>query len=304
MKGSVNVGSAKFRLTNMTNQLENSIVLADNLLILRSVADASVDLIYIDPPFNTGSTQEMIRVKTTRDENGDRTGFQGRRYRTEKQSGSSYADSFEDYLEFLRVRLIEARRILKPTGSIFLHVDQRESHYCKILMDEVYGRSSFMNEIIWSYDYGGRSKKRWPSKHDTIFWYAVDPDNYTFNYDNIDRVPYMAPELVGKEKAARGKVPTDVWWQTIVPTNGKERTGYPTQKPLAILERIVKVHSNPADLVMDFFCGSGTTGVAAARNDRKFLLVDANEDAVEIAAQRLVEYSPNCEGFSPAGLTL
>ena len=282
----------------------NTIHLADNLDFLRELESGTIDLIYIDPPFNTGETQKMVRLKTVQDDDGDRVGFQGRRYRTEKQGSAAYSDSFDDYMEFLRVRLKEAKRVLTATGSIFLHVDQHESHYCKVLMDELFGRDSFMNEIIWSYDYGGRSKKRWPSKHDTIFWYAVDPTHYTFNYDSIDRVPYLAPELVGKEKAERGKVPTDVWWQTIVPTNGKERTGYPTQKPLAILNRIVKVHSNPGDIVLDFFGGSGTTGVAAATNDRKFVLVDANEEAVQIAAKRLSDFEPKCSGFEPLDLTV
>ena len=277
----------------------NSINLADNLDFLREVPNAAVDLIYIDPPFNTGTQQSITRLKTVRDEGGDRTGFGGNRYRTERQGSTSYLDAFEDYMAFLAPRIDEARRVLADNGSIFLHVDQHESHYCKVLLDRVFGRKSFINEIIWSYDYGGRSKKKWPTKHDTIFWYAIDPANYTFNANAIDRIPYMAPGLVGKEKAARGKVPTDVWWQTIVPTSGKERTGYPTQKPLAILERIVKVHSNPGDMVMDFFAGSGTTGVAAARNDRLFVLVDSNPEAVQVAAQRLTEYTPECVGFTP-----
>jgi len=277
----------------------NSINLADNLDFLREVPNAAVDLIYIDPPFNTGTQQSITRLKTVRDEGGDRTGFGGNRYRTERQGSTSYLDAFEDYMAFIAPRIDEARRVLADNGSIFLHVDQHESHYCKVLLDRVFGRKSFINEIIWSYDYGGRSKKKWPTKHDTIFWYAIDPANYTFNANAIDRIPYMAPGLVGKEKAARGKVPTDVWWQTIVPTNGKERTGYPTQKPLAILERIVKVHSNPGDMVMDFFAGSGTTGVAAARNDRLFVLVDSNPEAVQVAAKRLTEYTPECVGFTP-----
>ena len=278
---------------------KNSINLADNLDFLREVPNAAVDLIYIDPPFNTGTQQSITRLKTVRDEGGDRTGFGGNRYRTERQGSTSYLDAFEDYMAFLAPRIDEARRVLANNGSIFLHVDQHESHYCKVLLDRVFGRKSFINEIIWSYDYGGRSKKKWPTKHDTIFWYAIDPANYTFNANAIDRIPYMAPGLVGKEKAARGKVPTDVWWQTIVPTSGKERTGYPTQKPLAILERIVKVHSNPGDMVMDFFAGSGTTGVAAARNDRLFVLVDSNPKAVQVAARRLTEYTPECVGFTP-----
>jgi site-specific DNA-methyltransferase (adenine-specific) len=277
----------------------NSINLIDNLEFLSGVTAGSVNLIYIDPPFNTGATQSMTSLKTIRDKHGDRTGFGGNRYRTERGDSKSYGDSFDDYIGFLAPRIEEARRVLAPDGSLFLHVDQRESHYCKVLLDRVFGRRSFMNEIIWSYDYGGRSKRKWPTKHDTIFWYAVDPGSYVFNAEAIDRVPYMAPSLVGEEKAKRGKVPTDVWWQTIVPTNGKERTGYPTQKPLAILDRIVKVHSNPGDLVMDFFAGSGTTGVAAAMNDRLFTLVDNNSDAVQVAAKRLSEFAPECIGFSP-----
>ena len=277
----------------------NSINLADNLDFLRKVEDDSVNLIYIDPPFNTGTKQSMTSLKTVRDDDGDRTGFGGNRYRTEKGGSKSYLDSFTDYIGFLAPRIEEAERVLTIDGSLFLHVDQRESHYCKVLLDQILGRDSFMNEIIWSYDYGGRSKRKWPAKHDTIFWYAKNPKSYTFNVEAIDRIPYMAPSLVGKEKSARGKIPTDVWWQTIVPTNGKERTGYPTQKPLAILERIVKVHSNPGELVVDFFAGSGTTGVAAAKNNRKFALTDANPEAVQIAAKRLTEYAPNCIGFTP-----
>lgn len=276
-----------------------SINLADNIEFLSGISNDSVNLIYIDPPFNTGAKQSMTSLKTIRDEKGDRTGFGGNRYRTERGESRSYLDTFDDYIGYLAPRLEEAHRILTADGSLFLHIDYRESHYCKIVLDQIFGRDSFMNEIIWSYDYGGRSKRKWPAKHDSIFWYAVDPKNYTFNFDQIDRIPYMAPSLVGKEKAARGKIPTDVWWQTIVPTNGKERTGYPTQKPLAILERIVKVHSNADEMVMDFFAGSGTTGVAAAKNERFFTLVDANPEAVQVAVKRLAKYSPECVGFTP-----
>ena len=276
-----------------------SINLADNIEFLSGISNDSVNLIYIDPPFNTGAKQSMTSLKTIRDEKGDRTGFGGNRYRTERGESRSYLDTFDDYIGYLAPRLEEAHRVLTADGSLFLHIDYRESHYCKIVLDQIFGRDSFMNEIIWSYDYGGRSKRKWPAKHDSIFWYAVDPKNYTFNFDQIDRIPYMAPSLVGKEKAARGKIPTDVWWQTIVPTNGKERTGYPTQKPLAILERIVKVHSNADEMVMDFFAGSGTTGVAAAKNERLFTLVDANPEAVQVAVKRLAKYSPECVGFTP-----
>ncbi len=270
--------------------------LGDNLAVLPDVPAESVNLIYIDPPFNTGRTQRLSSLKTVRDEDGDRVGFAGNRYRTSVISSKSFADVFDDFIEFLEPRLVESHRILTPDGSLFLHLDSREVHYAKVFLDQLFGRESFMNEIIWSYDYGGRSKRRWPAKHDSILWYAKDPERYTFNYDDIDRIPYMAPGLVAKEKAERGKVPTDVWWQTIVPTNGKERTGYPTQKPLAILNRIVRVHSNPGDVVADFFAGSGTTGEAAASNGRNSLLVDDQDEAILVMARRLAEWQPSFHG--------
>jgi site-specific DNA-methyltransferase (adenine-specific) len=278
----------------------NRIYFGDNLPILRALADASVDLVYIDPPFNTGRTQRRTRLRTVRDDDGDRTGFKGQRYRSEVLGTSAWRDAFDDYLGFLAPRLAEARRILTPDGSLFLHVDAREAHYCKVLLDEVFGRASFINEIVWAYDYGGRSRRRWPAKHDTIFWYAKDPRRYVFDYEAIDRVPYMAPSLVGPEKAARGKTPTDVWWQTIVSPTGREKTGYPTQKPLALLERIVRVHSAAGDLVVDFFAGSGTSGEAAARLGRGYLLVDDNPEAIRVMARRLAWDKPDllgCEGI-------
>lgn len=267
--------------------VEAHIHLGDNLTVLRGFSDASFDFIYIDPPFNTGKTQTLRRTKTTRDEHGDRRGFQGQRYRTVQLNETSYDDQFDDFNDFLTPRLLEAKRVLRPRGSLFFHIDYRESHYCKILLDQVFGRRSFMNEIIWAYDYGGRAKKRWSAKHDTLFWYAIDPRAYTFNFDAMDRIPYMAPGLVGPEKAARGKTPTDVWWHTIVPTNGKERTGYPTQKPLGILNRILQVHTNPGDHVLDFFAGSGTTGEAALRHGRSCTLIDRNPAALEVMRDRL-----------------
>jgi site-specific DNA-methyltransferase (adenine-specific) len=268
----------------------NRILQGDNLAILRTLPQESFELIYIDPPFNTGRTQSRPRLRTIRDEAGDRTGFGGHRYRTERSpndSLSGYADVFDDYLGFLRPRLEEAHRLLTPTGSFFLHIDPREVHYCKVLLDGIFGRDCFQNEIIWAYDYGARSTKRWPSKHDNILWYTRHPERYTFNLDASDRIPYMAPTLVGEEKAARGKTPTDVWWHTIVSPTGKEKTGYPTQKPLGILERIVRVHSNPNDRVLDFFAGSGTTGLAAQRNGRQFLLIDQNPEANAVMHKRL-----------------
>ena len=260
---------------------------ADNLQVLEMLPAESMDLIYIDPPFNTGIKREYQRIRTTKDEQGERVGYNGNRYRSEKISNLSYADSFDDFLSFIKQRLQLAYKLLKPTGSLFFHLDYREIHYCKIMLDGIFGRDSFINEIIWAYDYGGKPKTRWPAKHDNILWYAKNHDKYTFNYDNIDRVPYMAPDLVGKEKAALGKIPTDVWWNTIVPTNSKERTGYPTQKPLKMLERIIKVHSNSNDMILDFFAGSGTTGIAAIKSGRRAVLVDNNPAAIKIIKQRL-----------------
>lgn len=274
-----------------------SIILGDNLEVLPSLADGSFDLIYIDPPFNTGRSQRRTQLKVERDDEGDRVGFAGNRYRTTKVGSLAFADTFDDFLEFIEPRLRHAHRLLAPHGSFFLHIDYREAHYCKVLLDSIFGRASFLNEIIWAYDYGGRSKKRWPAKHDTILWYARDPKKYTFNYDAIDRIPYMAPGLVSAEKAARGKTPTDVWWQTIVPTAGHERTGYPTQKPLKILERIIAVHTNPGDTVLDFFAGSGTTGEAAARAERQFVLIDRSEAALAVMEKRLAFAEPSVQRF-------
>jgi site-specific DNA-methyltransferase (adenine-specific) len=267
----------------------NQIVYGENLSVLRGMASESVDLIYVDPPFNTGKRQVRPRLKTIRDEAGDRTGFGGARYRTEKAADSlgGYRDSFGDFLGFLRPRMEEAKRVLKPTGSLFFHIDPREVHYCKVMLDEIFGRECFQNEIIWAYDYGARATKKWPAKHDNILWYTRDPENFTFDLNATDRIPYMAPGLVGAKKAARGKTPTDVWWHTIVSPTGKEKTGYATQKPLGILERIVRVHSRPGDLVLDFFAGSGTAGVAAAKNGRQFVLVDESAEAVAVMEKRL-----------------
>ena len=267
----------------------NQIVYGENLSVLRGIAAESVDLIYVDPPFNTGKRQVRPRLKTIRDEAGDRTGFGGARYRTERDADSltGYIDSFDDFIGFLRPRMEEAKRVLKPTGSLFFHIDPREVHYCKVMLDEIFGRECFQNEIIWAYDYGARATKKWPAKHDNILWYTRDPENFTFDLNATDRIPYMAPGLVGAKKAARGKTPTDVWWHTIVSPTGKEKTGYATQKPLGILQRIVRVHSRPGDLVLDFFAGSGTTGVAAAKNGREFFLVDESAEAVAVMEKRL-----------------
>lgn len=266
------------------------IIYADNARALAELPKAFAELVYIDPPFNTGVKQARSRVRVVRDEEGDRAGFGGKRYRSEAVTSASYADSFDDYSAFLMPRIEAALSCLTPNGSLFVHLDSNEVHYVKVALDRLLGRECFMNEIVWAYDYGGRSKKKWPAKHDSILWYALDPKNYVYRYDDIDRVPYMAPGLVTPEKAARGKVPTDVWWQTIVPTNSREKTGYPTQKPLALIRRIVRVHSNPGSVVLDFFAGSGTTGEAAALEGRDFVLVDQSEEAVAVMKKRLAKY--------------
>lgn len=277
----------------------NRIYFGDNLPLLRNFDSETIDLIYIDPPFNTGKRQKRVRIKTVQDDaHGDRVGFQGKKYRTIELSTGGYSDVFDDFLGFLEPRFHEAYRLLKPDGSFFLHIDYREVHYCKVLLDEIFGRDSFINEIIWAYDFGARSRKKWSTKHDSLLWYAKDPNRYTFNFDEMDRIPYMAPGLVGKEKAARGKTPTDVWWHTIVGTNSKEKTGYATQKPIGVIERIVKVHSHRNDLLLDFFAGSGTLGEAAARHQRTFLLIDSNPEAIEVMAKRLSIHHPefiDCE---------
>lgn len=264
----------------------------DNLSVLSGFADSSFDLIYIDPPFNTGKTQARTQIKTVRDEEGDRTGFQGQRYRTVGMGSKSFHDTFDDYILFLEPRLRHAFRLLKETGSFFLHLDYREVHYAKVLLDSIFGRAAFINEIIWAYDYGARATKKWSAKHDNILWYAKDPDNYTFQLDEVDRIPYMAPGLVGEEKAAKGKTPTDTWWHTIVPTNGKEKTGYPTQKPIGIISRIIKVHSCVGGRVLDFFAGSGTLGEAAADLGRDCVLVDSNPQAIDVMMTRLARFNP------------
>jgi len=263
-----------------------NIYFGDNMDVLKEIESGSVNLVYVDPPFNTGKIQSRKRIETVRSEDGDRTGFQGHTYTTKVIGEQSFLDIYDDYIRFLRDRIEETERVLTSDGSFFLHLDYREIHYAKVMCDEVFGRESFINEIIWSYDYGGRSKSRWSAKHDNILWYAKNPKNFTYRYDDIDRIPYMAPGLVGAEKAAKGKTPTDSWWHTIVSPNGKEKTGYPTQKPLGIINRIIRVHSNPGDVILDYFAGSGTTGIAALAERRKVILVDNNRQALEVMCKR------------------
>jgi site-specific DNA-methyltransferase (adenine-specific) len=279
--------------------LTKRIVLGECSEVLPTLPKGQARLLYVDPPFNTGRAQKRERIKVTRDKSGDRKGFGGESFQVERlHDARSFADSFDDFTGFLMPRIEAALPCLTKDASLFVHLDAREVHYVKVALDRLLGRECFMNEIIWAYDYGGRPKNRWPAKHDTILWYARDPKSYVYEFDAIDRIPYMAAGLVGPEKAARGKVPTDVWWHTIVPTNGREKTGYPTQKPLGILERIVKVHSKKGDTVLDFFSGSGTTGEAAAKHGRGFILIDESKDAVRTSSKRLQSYEPELVGFS------
>ena len=275
------------------------IVRGDCLRVLPKLPREFARLMVIDPPFNSGHVQKRARIKVMRDEQGARKGFGGHAYRTTRVRSAGYDDVYEDYLGFLMPRIEAALGCLTSDASIFVHLDAREVHYVKVALDGLLGRNSFKNEIIWSYDYGGRPKNAWPRKHDTILWYARDPDRYHFDYDAIDRIAYMAPGLVGPEKAARGKTPTDVWWHTIVPTNGREKTGYPTQKPLGIVRRIVRVHSAPGGLVLDFFAGSGTTGVAAAELGRGFCLIDKSTAAIRVMNKRLAQFDPASAAKTP-----
>jgi site-specific DNA-methyltransferase (adenine-specific) len=269
----------------------NTVYFGDNLAVLKSIPDSSVQLIYIDPPFNTGREQQRSKVTTKRSDSGNRIGFKGQRYETVKSTILSYDDQFANYWDFLEPRIEEAFRILNQTGTLYLHLDYREAHYAKVLLDALFGSDCFLNEIIWAYDYGGKSKSRWPSKHDTILVYVKDPAKYFFDSESVDREPYMAPGLVTPEKVEKGKLPTDVWWHTIVSPTGKEKTGYPTQKPIGILRRIIQASSKEGDVVLDFFAGSGTTGYVANELGRRFILVDQNPESIEVIKNRLPEGS-------------
>jgi site-specific DNA-methyltransferase (adenine-specific) len=267
--------------------LKQGIHLGDNLEVMDRLPDAAFTLVYIDPPFNTGREQRRITLAATADEAAARTGFGGRSYRTEQLGEHRYGDSHDDYLGFIEPRLREAHRLLATDGTLYVHLDYREAHYCKVLLDEIFGRDCFLNELVWAYDYGARTKRRWPAKHDTILVYVKDPAAYHFDSEAVDREPYMAPGLQTAERAARGKLPTDVWWHTIVSPTGKEKTGYPTQKPLGVLRRIVQASSREGDWCLDFFAGSGTLGAAAIELGRRCVLCDSNPEAVEIMRVRL-----------------
>jgi site-specific DNA-methyltransferase (adenine-specific) len=267
---------------------DDLLIEADNAAVLPLLPDRAFDLIYIDPPFNTGRQQRRRSLAVVADEaGGDRTGFGGRRYRTRQIGELAYPDSFEDYVAFLSPRLARSRELLATHGTLYVHLDYREAHYVKVELDRIFGRECFLNEIIWAYDYGAKPKSRWPAKHDTILVYVRDPDAYVFDAEAVDREPYMAPGLVTAAKAARGKRPTDTWFHTIVPTNGREKTGYPTQKPEGVLRRIVAASSRPGGWCLDFFSGAGTLGAVCSKLGRRYVLVDSNPEAIVVTLARL-----------------
>jgi site-specific DNA-methyltransferase (adenine-specific) len=265
----------------------DAILLGDNLELLPRLPDCSFTMVYADPPFNTGRDRRRQTLATRADGRGTRVGFGGRRYSTRLLAESSYRDTFADYLAWLEPRLVQLRRVLAPDGTLYLHLDYREAHYVKLVLDEVFGRECFLNELVWAYDYGARTRRRWPAKHDTILVYVRDPERYHFDAEEVDREPYMAPGLVTPEKAARGKLPTDVWWHTIVPTAGREKTGYPTQKPEGIVRRMVLASTRPGDWCLDPFAGSGTLGAVARSTGRRYVLMDESPTAVAVMRERL-----------------
>jgi site-specific DNA-methyltransferase (adenine-specific) len=272
---------------------DDLLVQAENMVVLPRLPAGAFDLVSIDPPFNTGTRRERRTLAVSAHRDGDRTGFGGRRYRSRLLAALAYDDAYADYLAFLEPRLEHARRLLAPHGTLYFHIDYREAHYCKLLLDEVFGRDCFLNEIIWAYDYGAKPRRRWPAKHDTILVYVREAGRHHFDAEAVDREPYMAPGLVTPEKAARGKRPTDVFWHTIVPTNGAEKTGYPTQKPEGLVRRFVQASSRPGGWCLDFFAGSGTLGAVCAQLGRRFVLVDSSADAVAVCRRRL---APNGVG--------
>ncbi len=266
---------------------DDLLIAGDNAGVLAELPDACFDLIYLDPPFNTGRAQRRDTLSVSADPSAVRVGFGERRYSSRLLHSISYDDAFADYLSFLEARLRRCRDLLAAHGTLYFHIDYREAHYCKLLLDEVFGREAFLNELIWSYDYGAKPRRRWPAKHDTILVYVRTPGAHHFDADAVEREPYMAPGLVGAEKAARGKRPTDVWFHTIVPTNGPEKTGYPTQKPEGVLRRILAASSRPGGWCLDPFAGSGTLGAVARDLGRRFVMIDSSPEAIAVARRRL-----------------
>jgi site-specific DNA-methyltransferase (adenine-specific) len=270
--------------------MSGTIHLNDSLTVLQGMPDESVSLVYVDPPFGTQHIQRLRSLSSTQASTGT-AGFGGRKYTHVQVSDMAYSDVHVDYIhDFLAPLLVETKRVLTKNGTLYLHMDWREVHYAKCYLDTLFGRDNLLNCLVWSYNWGGRGRNRFPRKHDDILVYVKDPKNYVFNWDDIDRIPYGSPELQkDPARAARGQVPTDVWCMQIIGTGSRERTGYPTQKPIRLVERIIKASSNPGDTVLDFCAGSGTTGVAAHNLGRNFVLIDNNSTAIDVMKKRFGE---------------
>ena len=241
------------------------------------------DLIYMDPPFCSGADYAQ-----TFNINGIQHAVKG------------FGDIFtvDDYLQFIYERIVLLKDVLNPSGSIFVHCDYQQSHNIRAILDEVFGEKRFRNEIIWHYTGGGRSKKYFSRKHDSIFWYT-NGDTWTFNTEEI-RIPYKPTSGYAKggitSKSGKkylpnpkGTLPDDTWDIPILNPLAKERTGYPTQKPLTLLDRIILACSNPGDLILDPFMGSGTTGISAIKNNRRFIGLDQNWNSIHLMRRRLLE---------------
>ncbi|MDQ6834789.1 MAG: site-specific DNA-methyltransferase [Actinomycetota bacterium] len=282
---------------------EDLLLAGDNADALGRLPEAAFDVVYMDPPFNTGRAQARQTLSVAADPDAGRVGFGGRRYRSALLESLSYEDSFADYLGFLEPRLTRARELLAAHGTLYFHIDYREAHYCKLLLDEIFGREAFLNEIIWAYDYGAKPRRRWPAKHDTILAYVRTPGGHHFDADAVDREPYMAPGLVGPEKAARGKRPTDVWFHTIVPTSGAEKTGYPTQKPEGVLRRLIAASSRAGGWCLDPFAGSGTLGAVCRGLGRRFVLIESNPAALQVIGRRLGAEPVSLDDLTPTART-
>lgn len=274
--------------------MKNQLLLGDNLEIMREMESESVDLIATDPPFNSGIDYGEFTDKWEWNRESDLAYYHAWINSDSVQVTKTMQGLFGflgessrmAYLIFMCLRLSEMHRLLKSTGSLYLHCDQSASHHLKIILDAIFGTDQFRNEIIWAYDYGGRSKKMWPRKNDRILFYTKS-DTYVFNYDDIDRIPYTSYMCKSLDKLKKGKVPTDVWWNTIVPTNSKERTGYPTQKPTKLYDRVITASSNVSDIILDPFCGSGTTLVSAHNLGRYYIGIDQNATAIQETTDRL-----------------
>lgn len=247
----------------------NVVYLSEASRLMSELSEGSIDLIYADPPFGTNNRQRS----------GD----------------LSYSDSFDDYVQFIKEHAAHLQRVLNDSGTAYVHLDYRWVHYAKVELDLTFGRENFLGEIVWSYNFGGRGKNFFAKKHDTILVYAKQKGHHVFNYDDIDRIPYKAPEMqyVGRSREeaerriAAGQVPTDVWDIPIIGTNSRERVGYPTQKPTSLIRRIVVASSPVGGVVLDPFCGSGTTAIVAASVGRRFIVCDKSEDAVRVTGERL-----------------